>query len=154
MNDAERLQRTRAHCLRLRKLLAAAMGAAGADEQDGALPAFSTLLRKMADMPPAARGKNRERREPPLLLWKLTHCRTPRVLRLSEAAACFLWSLRVTGRLDPEDDQAPSSDTVAALVLFAAAAPEGSHRRTAETVIRMLTPLDAPRCDAGEDADR
>ena len=143
LGDAERLQRTRAYCVRLRKKLAAALEAIEEEEEP---PSLSSLLRRLADMPPSARGKNRARHQPPLLGWKLTHHQDLRKgMMLSEATACLLWSLRVTGQLDPEDERAPPPGRMAALMLFLATAPEGTHRKAVQTVLRMLTPLPAPR---------
>ena len=148
LNDAERLKRTRAYCLRLRKNLAAILGTGANPEGSSEMPpSLSRLLRTLVDKSPIVCGKYCERRDPPLVLWTLTH---PQALRLSEAAACFLWYLRVIGWLDPEEKHAPSNDAVAAIVLYTAAAPEGSHRQTADSVMRLLTALDAPQHNTQE----
>lgn len=148
LNDAERLKRTRAYCLRLRKNLAAILGATNSDDAGQSPPPLSTLLRALADAPSAAeRGKNRE---PCLLAWRLTHPPAPHALRLSSSAASVLWYLRVNGRLDPEDEQVPAADLVSALLLFMMPAPGERRRQAISAASRMLTALDAPQNNTRE----
>lgn len=142
-DDTERLQRTRGYCLNLRGKLAAGLDMANHNADTDPPPLLSTLLRTLADRKPTVRGKGQESLAPFLLAWKLTHRAAPHPLRMSEAAACLLWYLRVTGNLDPEDRQAPTPDTISALILFMADVPENRLKTAAAATRRMLTALNA-----------
>ncbi len=152
-DDTERLQRTRGYCLNLRRKLAAGLGMANHNADTGAPPLLSTLLRTLADRKPAARVERQASQEPLLLAWKLTHRAAPHSLRMSEAAACLLWYLRVTGQLDPEDRHAPTTNTISALILFLAAVSENRLQKAVVAALRMLTALNATPHNADTPTD-